>query len=150
VFHKPHCASLQTLGASGGNSARQCMDKKNIDFQLTKFLDNFDCLTKDKYLTRPDWQINELIKSYADKNLGDILTYSTEDKINWLIRHDNHPFKKNVIALKKAVIDKLEDDLISRQIDNLCNGKFLDSVGVPGQSIYFDIIEDLCAILQKK
>jgi hypothetical protein len=113
----------------------------------TKFIDNFDKLTKDKHLTRPDWQINEFIKSVPDNN--NLLSCSAEEKINWLTQHDNHPFRQKIITLKKTIDENLTDIVIIQQISYLSNGKFLDSIGVPGQSMYSDLIEDLCDQLQK-
>jgi len=120
------------------------MDTQKIENHLNSFLDKFDCLTRDELLARPTWQLTEIIKKNKAINADGSLMLTQDEKINSLVTNYSHPYRQLVTRLEIAIKEKHDETTITNLIDHMCNGRFLDSIGVPGQTKYSDLIEDLC------
>lgn len=125
------------------------MNYSSIHNNICDFLSSFDNLETGKLVIKPNWQVDQIIKDSHPKNTEEVLKLDFEQKIKWLTENNNHPFRMLTIELKNKIETKADINSIIQTIDAMCNGRFLDSIGVPEQSNYSILIEDLCEKLRK-
>lgn len=120
------------------------MNNSSIHNNICDFLSSFDNLEKERLALKPSWQVDQIIKDSHSKNADVVLKLNIDQKMKWLTEHNNHPFRLLAIELKNKIENKADGDSIIQSIEAMCNGRFLDSIGIPGQSEYSLLIEDLC------
>jgi hypothetical protein len=125
------------------------MNVESIRINLNNFLIDFDNLTKTSLSQRPLWQLEEAIKSSSQKDYDNIKNLSVNEKIVWLVVNNQHPFRQLVVTLKNEIDNNSELYKLVKTVNDMSNGKFLDSIGVPDNSIYSEIIINLCDDLHK-
>lgn len=125
------------------------MNVESIRINLNDFLIDFDNLTKTSLSQRPLWQLEEAIKSSSQNDYDNIKTLNINEKILWLVVNNQHPFRQLVVKLKNKIDNNSELYELVKTVNDMSNGKFLDSIGVPDNSIYSEIIINLCDNLHK-
>ncbi|TRX29605.1 hypothetical protein FNW52_20530 [Flavobacterium sp. ZT3R18] len=125
------------------------MNVESIRINLNNFLIDFDNLTKNSLSQRPLWQLEEAIKSSSQNDYDNIKNLSVNEKILWLVVNNQHPFRQLVAKLKNKIDNNSELYELVKTVNDMSNGKFLDSIGVPDNSIYSEIIINLCDDLYK-
>ncbi|AIN75152.1 hypothetical protein O8E88_002252 [Flavobacterium psychrophilum] len=125
------------------------MNVESIRINLNDFLIDFDNLTKTSLSQRPIWQLEEAIKNLSQNDYDNIKNLSVNEKIVWLVVNNQHPFRQLVVKLKNKVDNNSELSELVKTVNDISNGKFLDSIGVPHNSIYSEIIINLCDDLHK-
>ena len=125
------------------------MNVQSTKIALNDFLIDFDILTKKSLSQRPQWQLEELVKSASQNDYENLQNLSINEKISWLVANNQNPFRQFVFKLKNKINDNVDLYEIVEIANNMSNGKFLDSIGVPDNSIYSEIIMNLCDKLHK-
>ena len=120
------------------------MNVQSTKIALNDFLIDFDILTKKSLSQRPQWQLEELVKSASQNDYENLQNLSINEKISWLVANNQNPFRQFVFKLKNKINDNVALYEIVEIANNMSNGKFLDSIGVPDNSIYSKIIINLC------
>jgi len=126
------------------------MDKSLIKNLMTNFICDFDNHIKEHLANRPIWQLDESLKSLKGTDVVELLKLQKEEKIEWLTKINQHPYRQLAIKLKNEIVNKSTENTIIKTIDEMCNGKFLDSINVPGNSTYSDLILSLCEKLNQE
>jgi hypothetical protein len=125
------------------------MNVETIRINLNNFLIDFDNLTKTSLSQRPLWQLEEAIKNSSQSDYDNIKNLNVNEKILWLVINNQHPFRQLVVKLKDKIDNSSELCELVNTVNDMSNGKFLDSIGVPENSIYSEIIINLCEDLHK-
>ena len=125
------------------------MNVQSTRIALNDFLIDFDILTKKSLSQRPQWQLEELVKSASQNDYENLQNLSINEKISWLVANNQNPFRQFVFKLKNKIDDNVDLYEIAEIANNMSNGKFLDSIGVPDNNIYSEIIINLCDKLHK-
>ena len=120
------------------------MNVQSTRIALDDFLIDFDILSKKSLSQRPQWQLEELVKSASQNDYENLQNLSINGKISWLVANNQNPFRQFVLRLKNSIDDNVDLYEIVEIANNMSNGKFLDSIGVPDNSIYSKIIINLC------
>jgi hypothetical protein len=125
------------------------MNVESTRIALNDFLIDFDNLTKKSLSQRPQWQLEEVMKSASQNDYENLQHLSINEKISWLVANNQNPFRQFVLKLKNRIDDNVDLHEIVEIANNMSNSKFLDSIGVPDTSIYSQIIMNLCDKLHK-
>lgn len=125
------------------------MNVQSTRIALNDFLIDFDILTKKSLSQRPQWQLEEVMKSASQNDYENLQHLSINEKISWLVANNQNPFRQFVLKLKNKINDNVDLYEIVEIANNMSNSKFLDSIGVPDNSIYSEIIMNLCDKLHK-
>ena len=115
------------------------MNLEIVQKKIDNFIFHFDEITKENLSKKSEWQLDDLIKSINNKIAG----LSFTEKVSWLTENNKNPYRLLAINLKRDIDNKIELNSVITTIEYMTNGKFLDSIGVPNNSIYSDLIIDL-------
>ncbi len=115
------------------------MNTLTIRNETIKFLETFDSLTRAELEKRQEWELTNMINEHGRNPM---INFDANEKIEWLTKNNSNPFRKFAIELRNELVESHDTQSINMIIENMTNGRFLDSIGVPGKSKYSKIIMD--------
>jgi hypothetical protein len=75
------------------------MNVESTRIALNDFLIDFDNLTKKSLSQRPQWQLEEVMKSASQNDYENLQNLSINEKISWLVANNQNPFRQFVLKL---------------------------------------------------